>query len=482
MMDGAISPLARRLPHNVDAEMALLGAVMVNNRAFDRVSDFLRPDHFVLREHERIFHAITTMIQGGRVADPVTLKSAFENDEAFSEVGGVNYLMRLAQCATTIINAGEYGRLVYDLALRRELIALGESIVNRAYASEVEEPAELQAAEAEEALFAMSSAGDSSDPTAPFSDAISDMFRQAEAAIDRRAAGKTIGASSGLRDLDEMTGGMHAGDLFILGGRPSMGKTDLAINIALGAAKAGVPVHFFSVEMTAQQIAARAQATLSGVSADRLRRGAMSKFDLARARQNAALLSELPIIIDDTPGLSMSTLRSRARRVARKHLRDAEVRLIVVDHLGLLSSPAAVRAENRTQELGMFTRGMKALAKETNSCVLALCQLNRSLEQRQDKRPMLSDLRESGKIEEDADVVGFVYRESYYLARSEPTHREGETSAALVKRIEDHDRRVHAAANKIELGIAKNRMGPVGVVNLFYDHEISQVGNLAEDA
>lgn len=482
MMDGAISPLARRLPHNVDAEMALLGAVMVNNRAFDRVSDFLRPEHFVLVEHNKIFEACAKLIESGKVADPVTLKSVFENNDSFSAVGGVNYLMRLAECATTIINVGEYGRLVHDLFLRRELIAIGEDIVNRAYDSNIEESAGQQMDAAEATLFSLSASGDSNDPTAPFSEALAGMFRQAEAAIARRAAGKTIGVSTGLRDLDEMTGGLHAGDLFILGGRPSMGKTDLAINIALGAAKAGVPVHFFSVEMTAQQIAARAQATLSGVSADRLRRGAMSKFDLSRARQNAALLSELPIIIDDTPGLSLSTLRSRARRVARKHLRDAEVRLIVVDHLGLLSSPAAVRAENRTQELGMFTRGMKALAKETNSCVLALCQLNRSLEQRQDKRPMLSDLRESGKIEEDADVVGFVYRESYYLARSEPTHREGETSAALVKRIEDHDRRVHAAANKIELGIAKNRMGPVGVVNLFYDHEISQVGNLAEGA
>jgi replicative DNA helicase len=485
--------MLRRLPHNVDAEIALLGAILVNNRAYERVADYLRPEHFVLAENARVFDACMRTIERGQIADPVTLKGLFEQDEALAQAGGVAYLERLAECAATPINAGEYGRLVYDLHLRRELIALGEDVVNRAYASEIEERAEQQIEMAEQGLYDLATKGSYEGGFEPFSQTLASALNLAEAAHKRQ--GLLSGVPTGFRDLDGKLGGLHASDLIILAGRPSMGKTALATNIAFnaalrlrrepdaegGSAKTvdGAVVGFFSLEMSREQIATRilaeethrlAQARARGdrgIPSDHIRRGkvANDKFaDLVLASRN---LQRLPMFIDDTPALSISAMRTRARRMKRQH----GLGLIVIDYLQLIASPPGSRHESRVQELSEITRGLKALAKELDVPVLALSQLSRAVEQREDKRPQLADLRESGTIEQDADVVMFVFREEYYVARQQPdphaTDRAGQDA------YQKWQEKLERVANKAEVIIAKQRHGPIGNIHFQFDAEFT---------
>ena len=489
----SLAPLLRRLPHNVDAEMALLGAILVNNRAFERVADFLRAEHFVLAEHTRVFDACMRTIERGQIADPVTLKGLFEQDETLAQAGGVAYLARLAECAATPINAGEYGRLVYDLFLRRELIALGEDVVNRAYASEIEERAEQQIEIAEQGLYDLATRGSYEGGFEPFNDTLTSALKLAEAAHKRQ--GLLSGAPTGFRDLDGKLGGLHPSDLIILAGRPSMGKTALATNIAFNAALRlrrepdetggasrtvdGAIVGFFSLEMSREQIATRILAEEThrlararsgserGIPSDHIRRGkvANDKFsDLVMASRN---LQRLPMFIDDTPALSISAMRTRARRLKRQH----GLGLIVIDYLQLIAPSPGSRHESRVQELSEITRGLKALAKELNVPVLALSQLSRAVEQREDKRPQLADLRESGTIEQDADVVMFVFREEYYVARQQPDPHA--TDRAGQEAYDKWQEKLERVANKAEIIIAKQRHGPIGNIHLHFDAEFT---------
>ncbi|MEP3244968.1 MAG: replicative DNA helicase [Sneathiella sp.] len=474
--DGEDTPLPayRTLPHNMDAERDLLGAVLVNNEAAAKVNGFLKAEHFHEPVHSRIFDAASLLIERGEIADPVTLKSYFENDEALSDIGGAQYLARLAASATTIINAENYGRIIYDLAMRRELIDLGEEIVNTAYDSDVGDTATSQIENAEKQLFAMAENGSHEGALIPVKVAVNEAVKSIEEAFQRD--GNLVGVTTGLRDLDTKLGGLHKSDLLILAGRPSMGKTSLATNIAYNASKAyrdsggkeGAAVGFFSLEMSAEQLVGRVLAEATEISSEKLRKGELTDDEFAnKLVPQSALLSECPLYIDDTPALSISAMRTRARRLKRSH----GLGLIVVDYLQLMKGTG--RGDNRVQEISEVTQGLKAIAKELDIPVIALSQLSRQVENRDDKRPQLSDLRESGSIEQDADVVMFVYREEYYEGRKEP----GEGTPEHIE-WQERMARVH---NMAEVVIGKQRHGPIGIVKLQFQAEYTRFGDLALD-
>ncbi len=464
----------RSLPHNLDAERDLLGAILINNEASAKVSSFLKPEHFYEPVHSRIYDATSLLIDRGEIADPITLKSYFENDEALADIGGAQYLGRLAASATTIINAENYGKIIYDLALRRELINLGEEIVNTAYDSTLEETSASQIESAEKQLFALAESGSHEGGLTPIRVAVNVAVKSIEDAFQRD--GNLVGVTSGLRDMDAKLGGLHKSDLLILAGRPSMGKTSLATNIAYNAAKAyhatggteGAPVGFFSLEMSAEQLVGRILAEATEISSEKLRRGELTDDEFAnKLVPQSALLSEMPLYIDDTPAISIAALRTRARRLKRSH----GLGMIVVDYLQLMKGSG--RGDNRVQEISEVTQGLKAVAKELDIPVIALSQLSRQVENRDDKRPQLSDLRESGSIEQDADVVMFVYREEYYEGRKEP-------SEGTPEHLEWQERmaRVH---NMAEVIIGKQRHGPIGIVKLQFQPEFTRFGDLALD-
>ena len=464
----------RSSPHNIDAERDLLGAILVNNEAATKVNAFLRAEHFYEPVHARIYDAASILIDRGEIADPVTLKSYFDRDEALADIGGAQYLARLAASATTIINAENYGRIIYDLALRRELIDLGEGIVNTAYDADLNETASTQIENAERHLFALAETGSHEGGLSPVKMAVNLAVKSIEDAFQRD--GQLVGCTTGLRDLDGKLGGLHKSDLLILAGRPSMGKTSLATNICYNAAKAhynsggkeGAVVAFFSLEMSAEQLVGRVLAEATEISSEKLRRGDITDDEFAnRLVPQSAMLAELPMFIDDTPAISIAALRTRARRLKRSH----GLGLIVVDYLQLMKGSG--RTDSRVQEISEVTQGLKAVAKELDIPVIALSQLSRQVESRDDKRPQLSDLRESGSIEQDADVVMFVYREEYYEGRKEPTEGTSE-------HIEWQERmaRVH---NMAEVIIGKQRHGPIGNVRLQFQPEFTRFGDLALD-
>jgi replicative DNA helicase len=479
-------PPARRLPHSIEAEMALLGAILINNQAYERVSDYLQADHFALAEHRRIYESCQRLIERGQIADPVTLKAYLEQTEALSQAGGIAYLARLADAAATVINAGEYGRLIHDLYLRRELIQLGEDVVNRAYQGDIDAPADQQIEMAEQGLFDLATRGSYEGGFESFDHSLAGALEIAEAAHKRQ--GLLSGVPTGFRDIDGRLGGLHPSDLVILAGRPSMGKTALATNMAFNAARAyrrepadgaektvdGAVVGFFSLEMSREQLATRILAEQTQISSDKIRRGMVpaDKFtDLVVASRE---LQRLPIYIDDTPALTISAMRTRARRLKRTR----DLGLIVIDYLQLIAPSPGSRHDSRVQELSEITRGLKALAKELHVPVLALSQLSRAVEQREDKRPMLSDLRESGTIEQDSDVVMFIYREQYYLERAEPTQRADESDDKFDSRHQEWQRRCEKAHNLAEVMIAKQRHGPIGTVKLVFQGEFTRFGDL----
>src|SRR5262245_2518023 len=423
-------------PHNYEAEQALLGAILANNRVYDKVNEFLRKEHFADPLHGRIYEAAGTLIQRGQIANFLTLRNLFDQDPALIEVGGAKYLARLENAVVTIINAEDYGHAIHDLFLRRELINLGEEVVNEAFAFDLDTPALTQIEGAEQKLYQLAETGQTEGGLAPLTAAMTRALVSAEEAFRRDS--HVTGVTTGLLDLDRKLGGLHPSDLVILAGRPSMGKTALATNMAFNGAQhhqrkvetergeestvQGARIAFFSLEMSSEQLATRILAEQTGISSDRIRRGEVSHDDFPKFVAAAQELQRLPFFIDDTPALSVPALRTRARRLKRQHGLD----LIVVDYLQLLRPAGANRSENRVQELSEITRGLKAVAKELEVPVLALSQLSRAVEQREDKRPQLSDLRESGSIEQDADVVMFVFREQYYHERSEPMKREDE--------------------------------------------------------
>ncbi|MEW5726544.1 MAG: replicative DNA helicase [Pseudomonadota bacterium] len=476
----------RTPPHNFEAEQALLGAILLNNRAFERVSEFLRPEHFADPVHGRIFAACGKLIERGQIANPVTLKTFFETDGGLAEIGGTPYLAQLANAVVSIINADDYGKLIHDLHLRRELIDIGQTLVNEAFEPDLDRSAMDQIGGAEAKLYELATTGQTEGGFEAFGTVLVEAVKQAEAAHKRQ--GKLSGVPTGLIDMDKRLGGLHPSDLLILAGRPSMGKTSLATNIAFNAAKAykeevdalgnkvavdGAKVAFFSLEMSAEQLAARILAEQAEISSHKIRQGEMSNEEFERLVIAAQELHRLPLFIDDTPALSISAVRTRSRRLKRQH----GLGLIVVDYLQLLRGSGS-HSENRVQEVSEITRGLKALAKELDVPVIALSQLSRAVEQREDKRPQLADLRESGSIEQDADVVMFVYREQYYLERAEPGRRPEETDEKFNERYSKWHERLMEVVNTAEVIVAKQRHGPVGTVRLSFQGEFTKFGNL----
>ncbi|MDA0260649.1 MAG: replicative DNA helicase [Proteobacteria bacterium] len=480
---GEKGPTFREPPHNVEAEQALLGAILVNNEAAYRVTSFLKTDHFYEPVHGRIYEAVLTLIERGQIATPLTLKTTFDRDPALVENDGARYLAQLASSATTIINAADYGRHIYDLALARELIQIGEGMVNAAYDGGLDLPASEQIEEAEKLLFTLAVAGDSQRGFVPFSTAITAAINTAEAAYQRDA--KLTGLSTGFTDLDELTGGLHRSDLLILAGRPAMGKTALGTNIAFNAAKSyreevdaegntrvvdGAAVAFFSLEMSAEQLALRLLSEQSNISSEKIRRGNISSDDFVQVVRASQALEQLPLFIDDTPALSIAALTTRARRLKRTN----NIGLIVVDYLQLLRPARQRRDDNRVLEVSEVTQGLKALAKQLDVPVIALSQLSRAVEQREDKRPHLADLRESGAIEQDADVVMFIYREEYYHERNRPPDDKPE----FLEWRQRHDE-IQGIAEVI---IGKHRNGPTGKVDLLFDGRVTKFANLAKSS
>ncbi|WP_092311910.1 replicative DNA helicase [Brevundimonas viscosa] len=466
------------LPHNLEAEQALLGALMFDNAVFERLSDRLRGSHFYEPFHQRLYDAIEDHIRQGMLAEPTILMERFKQDPAFQEFGGLRYLADLVDRAPPAANAPDYARVVYDLALRRDLIRIGGEIIKEAPAPET--PAIDQIESAEQQLYTLAETGKPSSGFVSFSHALSGAVQMAAEAYQRD--GKLAGLATHLDDLDQKLGGLHPSDLLILAGRPSMGKTALATNIAFNVARNyrweptpegrktvnGGVVAFYSLEMSAEQLAMRILADASGVSSDKLRKGEIDAADFGRIRDAAVEIGESPLYIDATGGLSISKLAARARRLKRmEHGLD----LIIVDYLQLVTTGEGNSQKNRVQEVSEITGGLKALAKELSVPIIALSQLSRQVEQREDKRPQLSDLRESGSIEQDADCVMFVYRESYYLGRAEP--REG--TEEHLKWQEDMDR----LRNQAEVVIGKQRHGPIGIVKLSFDADTTKFGNLA---
>ena len=476
-------------PANLEAEQALLGALLANNRAYERVSEFLAPDHFADPIHGRIYQAIARRIEAGQLADAVTLKAEFEHSGILAEVGGTAYLAQLLGAMVGIINAGDYGRAIHDAWIRRQLVDLGEIVVNRAFGDEDAIDGRAQIEAAEQALFDLATRGSAEGGFVTFDRALTEAIAGAERAFQR--SGGVSGLSTGLRDLDQRLGGLHPADLLILAGRPGMGKTALATKIAFGAALAlraeagggaaqrAMPaaVAIFSLEMSAEQLASRLLAENARISADRIRRGDIAQRDFDRFVEVSRTLTGLPLEIDDTPAITLSALRTRCRRLKRTR----GLALVVVDYLQLMRPAAGTRPESRVLEISQITQGLKAIAKELAVPVLALSQLSRAVESRDDKRPQLSDLRESGTIEQDADAVMFIYRDEYYLQQRAPKQlafdSEEKYQDALAKWQRDMDR----VYNKAELFIAKQRHGPTGKIDLFFEAEFTRFADLDPD-
>jgi len=471
----------RLAPHNIEAEQALLGAMLVNNDAFYRVSDFLEPVHFYEPIHRRIYEVMGEIIRMGKAATPVTVKTFLPAEVKIADFTVAQYLARLAAEATTIINAEDYGRSIYDLALRRSLILIGEDMVNIAFDAPVDMPPKAQIEDAERRLFELAETGRYDTGFHGFEEALKTAIDMASAAYKRD--GHLSGLATSLDDLDRRLGGLQPSDLVVLAGRPGMGKTALATNIAFNVARAwrgevqgdgaiktvdGGIVGFFSLEMSSEQLATRIVSEQTMVPSSDIRRGAIHEDQFARIVAAAQEMQRIPLYIDQTGGLSIAQLAARARRLKRQRGLD----LLVIDYIQLLSGSNRRAAEGRVQEVTEITTNLKALAKELNVPILALSQLSRQVENRDDKRPQLSDLRESGSIEQDADVVMFVFREEYYLKNKKPKEGTEEFNKWMAE--------MDAVAGRAEIIIGKQRHGPTGTVDLQFEDSVTRFSNLAQ--
>ncbi len=472
----------RQSPHNIEVEQALLGAILINNEAFYRVSDFLEPVHFYDPLHRQIFEKTAQLIRLGKAADPRTLKSFLAEKEQVGDITVAEYLARLAYEATTIINAEDYGRTIYDLAIRRSLITIGEDMVNIAYEAPVDMAPRDQIEDAERRLYELAETGRFNTGFQGFTEALKAAIDMAGAAFKRD--GHLSGLATGLNMLDKMMGGLQKSDLIILAGRPAMGKSSLASNIGYNIAKAwrgeqqadgtiktvdGGIVGFFSLEMSAEQLATRIIAEQSEIPSSDIRRGAIHEDQFDRIVEAAQEMQRIPFYIDQTGGISISQLAARARRLKRQRGLD----LLIIDYLQLIQGTSRRSSESRVQEITEITTNLKALAKELDVPILALSQLSRQVESREDKRPQLADLRESGSIEQDADVVLFIYRDEYYLKNRKPKEGTDEFFKWVAEMEE--------MAGRAEVIIGKQRHGPTGMVNLQFEAEFTKFSNLAED-
>lgn len=492
--DGAnvvkLASVVREPPHNFEAEQALLGSILINNAAYHRVAEFLRGEHFADPLHGKLFDSLARMIERGQVVSAITLKTYVEHDDEMKDAGGAAYIAKLAAASVHVIDATQFGRQVHDLYLLRQLIDLGQDVVNSAFKPTLDETALEQIEVAEKKLYDLASAGQTEGGFKAFRTALTEATNAAEAAYHR--VGQLTGVSTGLVSLDRLLGGLHRSDLIILAARPAMGKSSLAANIGFNAAKAyreelgedgrpkvadGAVVGFFSLEMSSEQLATRMISEQAAIPSEKIRKGELLSSDFDKVLSVSQELEHLNFFIDDTPALSIAALRTRARRLKRTH----GLGLLIVDYLQLLAPSGKSRQENRVQEVSEITRGLKTLAKELDVPVLALSQLSRAVEQREDKRPQLADLRESGSIEQDADVVMFIYRDDYYLMREEPKRRDNETIDHFNQRYDDWKQRGDQAAGKAEVIVAKQRHGPTGIVHLAFEGQYTKFDNLPID-
>ena len=481
--ESASEPAPQSLPQNVEAEAALLGALMIDNRLVEDVQLKLRPDHFFEPLHGRIYESILRMTDSNRVANPVTLKPMFEADEAMREVGGPAYLAQLTGSGAAVIGARDFAAQIYDLALLRALVGVGRDLVEGALdtSEEVAPLAQIERAESE--LYKVAEEGGAEGRAQSFGEAAKASIRNAEAALNR--GGGLTGITTGFTGLNSRIGGLQRSDLIIVAGRPGMGKTALATNMAFATAErflqdqadgieatraAGAPVAIFSLEMSAEQLATRVLSEQAQVTAEQIRTGHLSRNEFASFARTADRLHSLPFYIDDTPGLTIAALRTRARRLKRQK----GIGLVVVDYLQLLHGTGkGSSSENRVQEISEISRGLKQLAKELDVPVIGVSQLSRAVEQREDKRPQLADLRESGSIEQDADIVLFVYREEYYLAARQPADDD--------PKLQEWQEQMSRAYGAAELIVAKNRHGGTGKERLKFEGRFTKFSDPADE-
>jgi replicative DNA helicase len=471
------------LPQNVEAEAALLGALMIDNRLVEDVQLKLQAQHFYEPLHGRIYEAILRMTDANRIANPVTLRPLFESDESIKEVGGPAYLAQLTGSGAAVIGARDFAQQIYDLALLRALVGVGRDLVEGALdtSEDVAPLAQIERAETE--LYKVAEEGGAEGRAKSFSEATKDALEMAERALN--SGGHLSGFTTGLESLNSKIGGLHKSDLIIVAGRPGMGKSSLATNIGFACAQrllrdredglelaksAGTPVALFSLEMSADQLATRILAEQSGISSENLRMGRISQQEFRQLARAAAELQSLPLYIDDTPGLTIAALRTRARRLKRQK----GIGMVIVDYLQLLQGSGKGSAgDNRVQEISEISRGLKQLAKELDVPVMALSQLSRAVEQREDKRPQLSDLRESGSIEQDADIVIFIYREDYYLAAKQPADDHPDFAAWQEEMARNY--------GKAEIIVAKQRHGSTGKVRVKFDSRITRFSDAVDE-
>lgn len=471
---------ARKLPSNLEAEAAFLGGVLIDNRVLEELQTPIRPHHFFEPLHQRIFERTLTLLERNATASPVTLRPYFEADEALKELGGPSYLAKLTANGSGLLAPRELAQQIYDLALLRELVSVGRGLVEGALDTSEETDPMDRISQAEADLFKVAEGAATGKEASSFREAALEAIKMVEAAMN--SGGGLSGKTTGLESIDRKTSGLHSSDLIILAGRPGMGKTSLATNIAFNCAEAhlnwqrdggdhnyGAPTAFFSLEMSADQLATRILAEQAEISSEALRSGKMDKTDFQRLSFASQKLAELPLFIDDTPALTIAALRTRARRLKRRH----DIGLIVVDYLQLLQGSGRAN-DNRVNEISEISRGLKTLAKELSLPVIALSQLSRAVEQREDKRPMLSDLRESGSIEQDADMVWFVYREDYYLEATRPDRPTDSSSVEDQQQYNDWFDKFMEKKGKAALNVAKQRHGSTGQVPLHFQSEFTK--------
>lgn len=476
----------KQMPSSIKAEQSLLGAFLLNNESVNKVADILSPEHFFLPIHQKIYNGVQKFMDRGLIADPMTLRNYFAQDEAFKENGieCFDYLICLVSEASLTSDIRSLAVILQDLYIRRELIELGQQAVIDAYKDDIQQSALDRIEVVEQQLFNLATQGDISTNCVKLDAAVADTLIDVENIISGKR--KISGISTGFEELDKMTGGLQQSDLIIIAARPSMGKTAFAVNIAYNVVQslyqkhaeiihdnnktpsvhdAGSSVAIFSLEMSAKQLTNRLLSIATGIESTKIRTGMISKTDFALLSRVSNKISSLPLFMDDTPALTISAIRTRARRMKRQH----NLELIVIDYLQLIRPSIQNSNTNRVQEIGEISQGLKALAKELNIPIIALSQLSRAVESREDKHPQLSDLRESGNIEQDADVVAFLYREEYYLSRKTPMDEE--------KNIE-WQTQIHEVKNIAEIIISKQRNGPVGSFHVYFDEATTRFANL----
>jgi replicative DNA helicase len=471
---------ALALPHNLEAEQAVIGAVLLDNGVYERIGEIVKPQNFFEPLHALIFEKCAELLTSGRLASPVIIGQSLRGNPAFEEAGGTAYLKKLAAAAYAVVSPREYARLVHELALRRELIQIGDEMRAQAFDNACERDSAGQIEGAEAQLFELAEHGTAQRGFEDFRIATGRAIEIAESAF--RKSGHVAGLATGLADLDQKLGGFYPSDLIIIAARPGMGKTSLATNIAFNIAKNfkqeadedgiqrtvnGGVVGFFSLEMASEQLALRILSEQSEIASEKIRKGLINLDEFRKLAQVSAELERIPFYIDQTGSIPISTLAARARRLKRRH----GLNLIVIDYLQLMTTSGRKNHDSRVQEVTEITQGLKALAKELNVPVVALSQLSRAVEQRENKRPMLSDLRESGSIEQDADIVLFIYREEYYLESQQPRIGTAEHDEWL--------KQAEGAHGVAELLIEKHRHGPTGNVRLQFNREFTRFGDLA---